>query len=37
MAETKGVPLDTLSLEDLQSINPTFEADVMKIWSYETR
>jgi hypothetical protein len=37
LAETKGVPLDKLTLEDLKSINPAFEADVMSLWSYENR
>ena len=35
LAETKGVPLDKLTLEDLKSLNAMFEEDVMKIWSYE--
>ncbi len=35
LAETKGVPLDKLTLGDLKTINPAFEEDVMKLWSYE--
>lgn len=35
LAETKGVPLDKLTLADLQTLHPKFEADVMNIWSYE--
>ena len=35
LAETKGVPLDKLTVEDLKTINPAFEADVMQLWSYE--
>ena len=35
LAETNGVPLDKLTLADLKSLNPLFEEDVMKIWSYE--
>ena len=37
LAEQKGVPLDKLSLEDLQTLDPKFEADVMNLWSYENR
>ena len=37
LAETKGVPLDKLTLEDLQTLDPKFEADVMQLWSYENR
>jgi argininosuccinate lyase len=37
MAETKGIPLDHLSVADLQSLSPLFEADVSAIWSYEAR
>ena len=35
LAETKSVPLDKLTLADLKTLNPMFEEDVMKIWSYE--
>lgn len=31
MAEDKGVPLNTLSVADLQSINPLFGDDVVKV------
>lgn len=37
LAENKGVPLDKLTLEDLQTLDPKFEADVMNLWSYENR
>ena len=37
LAEQKGIPLDKLSLEDLQTLDPKFEADVMNLWSYENR
>ena len=37
LAENKGIPLDKLSLEDLQTLDPKFEADVMNLWSYENR
>ena len=35
LAETKGVPLDQLTLADLQTLNPLFAEDVMLLWSYE--
>ena len=35
LAETKGVPLNELSLEDLQSLHPSFSSDVSALWSYE--
>lgn len=37
LAENKGVPLDKLTLEDLKTLDPKFEADVMNLWSYENR
>lgn len=37
LAETKGVPLDKLTLEDLQTLDPKFEEDVMQLWGYENR
>ena len=36
LAETKGVPLDQLTVADLQTLHVKFESDVIKIWSYET-
>lgn len=36
LAETKGVPLDQLTVADLQSLHANFGDDVSKIWSYET-
>ena len=35
LAETKNVPLDQLTVVDLQSLHPKFEDDVLLIWSYE--
>ena len=35
LAETKGVPLNELTLLDLQSLHPSFTADVSALWSYE--
>ena len=35
LAEDKGVPLDSLSLSDLQSLHPGFSDDVSSLWSYE--
>lgn len=37
LAEDKNVPLDTLSLAELQSLHPMFAEDVQEIWSYEHR
>lgn len=37
LAETKGAPLDQLTLEDLLSLHSSFEADVAALWSYEYR
>lgn len=34
LAEQKGCSLDKLSLEDLKTISPKFESDVMKTWDY---
>jgi len=36
LAETKGVPLDQLTVADLQSLHGSFSDDVSSIWSYET-
>ena len=36
LAETKEIPLDQLTLADLQTLHPRFEADVANVWSYET-
>ncbi len=35
LAEEQKVSIDTLSLEQLQAIDPRFEADVSKVWDYE--
>lgn len=35
LAEDMAVPLDQLTLADLQSLHPSFEADVSKLWCYE--
>ena len=37
LAESKGVPLDKLSLEEMQTLHPLFAADVSLLWSYENR
>jgi argininosuccinate lyase len=34
MAEEQNVPIDTLTLEQLQAIDSRFEADVMQVWDY---
>eukprot|EP00878_Enallax_costatus_P011047 GHUV01011539.1.p1 GENE.GHUV01011539.1~~GHUV01011539.1.p1 ORF type:complete len:501 (+),score=129.31 GHUV01011539.1:1634-3136(+) len=34
MAEDKGVPLNTLTVADLQSIHPLFGDDVVKVWDF---
>ncbi|XP_044771059.1 argininosuccinate lyase isoform X2 [Neomonachus schauinslandi] len=34
MAETKGVPLNQLSLKELQTISPLFSGDVSHVWDY---
>lgn len=35
LAEENGVSLDSLSLDELQAIDPRFEADVTNVWDYE--
>jgi len=35
LAENKGVPLDKLTVSDLQSLHESFQDDVISIWSYE--
>jgi argininosuccinate lyase len=35
LAEEQKVSIDTLTLEQLQAIDPRFEADVSKVWDYE--
>jgi argininosuccinate lyase len=35
LAEEQKVGIDTLSLEQLQAIDPRFEADVSNVWDYE--
>ena len=37
LAETKGVPLDRLTVADLQTLHPSFADDVTELWSYESR
>jgi argininosuccinate lyase len=37
LAEDKDVPLDQLTVADLKTLNPLFEEDVLKLWSYENR
>ncbi|XP_038614918.1 argininosuccinate lyase [Tachyglossus aculeatus] len=34
LAETKGVTLNHLSLQDLQTISPLFASDVSQVWNY---
>ncbi|XP_005080395.1 argininosuccinate lyase isoform X1 [Mesocricetus auratus] len=34
MAETKGVALNQLSLQELQTISPLFSGDVSQVWDY---
>lgn len=35
LAEETDVRIDSLTLEQLQNIDPRFEADVMEVWDYE--
>lgn len=35
VAENRKVPLNELTLKDLQGIHSSFEQDVMKVWDYE--
>jgi argininosuccinate lyase len=35
LAESKGVPLDKLTVGDLKQLHDKFEDDVEKLWSYE--
>jgi len=35
LAEESNVSIDTLTLEQLQNIDPRFEADVLDVWDYE--
>ncbi|OWF44901.1 argininosuccinate lyase-like [Mizuhopecten yessoensis] len=35
MAETKQCPLSDLTLEDLKSVSPCFEEDIVKLWDYD--
>ena len=37
LAESRGIPLDQLSLEDLQGLHSGFQEDVAAVWSYEHR
>lgn len=34
-AEARGVPLSSLSLEELRSLHPSFGPDVEAVWSFE--
>ncbi|KAM6155297.1 argininosuccinate lyase [Rhynchocyon petersi] len=34
MAETKGIPLNQLSLQELETISPLFSSDVCRVWDY---
>lgn len=36
LAEDRGVPLDTLTVEDLKKLHSAFQADVSKVWDFET-
>jgi len=36
LAETKAVPLDQLTVADLQALHGSVSDDVSNIWSYET-
>lgn len=35
MAENRKIPLNELTVEDLQSIHPKFAQDVLQVWDYE--
>ena len=35
MAEERGVSMSQLSVEDLKTLHPLFEADVMQVWDFE--
>jgi argininosuccinate lyase len=35
LAEEQKISIDTLTLQQLQEIDPRFDADVMKVWDYE--
>lgn len=35
VAESKGCPLNELTLEDLKKVSALFEEDVSKVWDYE--
>ncbi len=36
LAEERGVPLSSLSLDDLRGLHPAFEEDVAQVWRFET-
>jgi argininosuccinate lyase len=36
MAETQGIPLAELPLEELQKLHKAFAADVAEVWNFET-
>ena len=35
LAEDKGVPLDQLTVQELQGLHPLFEDNVTLLWSFE--
>lgn len=35
LSEEQNVGIDTLTLEQLQAIDPRFEPDVSEVWNYE--
>jgi argininosuccinate lyase len=36
LAEDRGVPLSSLTPDDLRTLHPLFADDVAQVWSYET-
>jgi argininosuccinate lyase len=35
MAEERGVSMSQLSIEDLKTLHPLFEQDVLQVWDFE--
>ncbi|KAJ3335567.1 argininosuccinate lyase [Kappamyces sp. JEL0680] len=35
MAEERGIPMSSLTLQDLKTLHPLFEQDVFAVWDYE--
>ena len=35
MAEERGVSMSQLSVEDLKTLHPLFEQDVLQVWDFE--